>query len=119
MKCIFVVVLAFAVLPTVTFAQSCIELMQQCRASVKIVNAPEPVPLSMAEAHSSGSCFGYIGGFVDAISVVGSTLFCAPTDSTVGQDALIYLAWTDKHPDQLHKRAGGCLAFALAEAFPC
>lgn len=106
-------------------AQSAEEMVSNCRemASAKVVGENIAVPHDF----ESGKCWGAFGTLQTAITVVpksypkdGPVLgVCAPEDSTHSQLIKIFMAYTAKHPEQLHKDFFFVALASLREVFPC
>jgi hypothetical protein len=72
------------------------------------------------------ACWGYTTGIADAMGggeAFGETLFgwsaCIPTEVTVYQLADVTIRYLQEHPEKRHWGAGGLVARAFREAFPC
>jgi hypothetical protein len=69
-----------------------------------------------------GLCFGFVVAIADALASTDGAYgwrACFPANSTVGQDVAVVKRYLDQHPDRRHYGAGGLVADALGEAFPC
>jgi hypothetical protein len=89
------------------------QLLQDCQAEKTIIDYHFG---DYDGAFTSGPCLGYLRAFGHGLE---NKLFCLPNDSSVGQMALVYLSWADRHPEKLHEGAAACASAALKEAFPC
>lgn len=70
----------------------------------------------------SGMCWGAIGTLQSLSRVYTDRPMmniCAPEDSTLTQYAIIFSAYTDRHPERLHEDWVVVAWRALVEAFPC
>lgn len=92
-------------------------LASQCRAAELFMRG-KPVPKDQGD--DLVLCFGYIAGEGEAVAAAGDFLpYCRPQGALVGQRALIFLAWADRHPETHHLARIYGLQAALAETFPC
>ena len=81
------------------------------------------------DTFSTGECVGYIGGVYDAGKVLdrgtkkrqwnGGWTACVPEGVKAGQLMEVVKKWLREHPSEWHLGAGGLVAAAFDEAFPC
>ncbi|MGA3081415.1 MAG: Rap1a/Tai family immunity protein [Terracidiphilus sp.] len=110
---------------TVAFSQSAEEMVSNCKwISESKVSADQ---IEIPTDFHSGVCWGAFGTLQTAITVVpysfpkeGPLLgVCAPEKSTESQLIRIFIAYTERHPEQLHKDYFFVAIAALKEVFPC
>lgn len=71
------------------------------------------------------ACVGYVIGIVDlqgtlvAWSYLDEPLFCTPAGAKMGQLVKVVTKHLNENPEKLHTDAGGNVANALRNAFPC
>ena len=71
------------------------------------------------------ACAGYIIGihdYQDALifsSLLDEPYFCAPDSAKISQLVKVVTKYLNEHPEKLHLAAGGLVAAALQEPFPC
>ena len=66
-------------------------------------------------------CLGYIAGVSIMLQLrqKDSPVFCLPDDHDYGHSISDYLAYIEKHPEDLHKESPVGIQGALIEAHPC
>jgi CTP synthase (UTP-ammonia lyase) len=109
----------------VAHSESAEEMVSNCKwiAEAKVSDDQIEIPTDF----HSGVCWGAFGTIQKAISVVpysfpkeGPLLgVCAPENSTRSQLIRIFIAYTERHPEKLHKDYFFIAIAALKEAFPC
>ena len=103
--------------------ESTYTLMTECRAAANYEDTGWTATLSPLTSLQVGSCQGYIKGLRAGVAMVKlsrpSASICIPESATNGQLARVFLAWTDKHPEALHKPMLTSVIAAWASAFPC
>jgi len=131
MKRLLFVVLLGVVSSAVVHAQSAEEMASNCKdfATARVSNDTVAVP----STNDSGICWGAFLSFQSAIGFFGHEYLdgtysptlrpifgvCAPKDSTTSQLIKVFISYTDRHPEQLHKDFFVVALFAGREAFPC
>lgn len=94
------------------------ELLQHCQATKRLYENPNV--MTSSEFNFNAHCIGYLEGYTSGIRVPEKTpSFCVPHDSTMGQIALVFVEWANRHPEMLHEAASYCVVVALVESFPC
>jgi Rap1a immunity proteins len=70
---------------------------------------------------TEGICIGYIVGIVGAMGTWASSdrHTCLPPHMNVEQMLDVVTRFLTSHPDKRHRAAGGLVAEAFADAFPC
>jgi hypothetical protein len=91
---------------------SCMALMKDCRIALRDFRGTTDTAHGMY-------CIGYMQGYRDAVARSDNPSFCEPSEATTEQLILVFLRWTDNHPETLHIAASLCARSALHEAFPC
>ncbi len=97
------------------------ELLRSCSATVRLSDGAD---LNPEETVRSMWCIGYVGGFLDGLSVMnwkgGATKVCLPTGGvTNDQAARIVVKYLRANPETLHQSGRISLLVATAEAFKC
>ena len=99
-------------------ASTSMMLLQDCQVHKKLED--NNYHYTATEDIRRGShCLGYFDGFGGFGNALDHKFFCLPRDATLGQLALVFVAWADRHPEKLHEVAAICAAAALIDAFPC
>jgi hypothetical protein len=83
--------------------------------------------VALPQNFRSGVCWGSFGTLLTAITVVPKSFpkdppvlgVCAPEEITQSQVVKIFMAYTTRHPEELHKDYFFVALAALREAFPC
>jgi len=106
-------------------AQSAEEMASNCKgvAEARIVESGVVLPQNFP----SGVCWGSFGALQTATTVVPKSFpkdppvlgVCGPEDTTRSQLVKIFMAYTARHPEELHKDYFFVALAALREVFPC
>ncbi|WP_374207864.1 Rap1a/Tai family immunity protein [Bradyrhizobium sp. 190] len=70
-------------------------------------------------------CWGYLGAFQELSAIrhdgekIPITRACLPAESSLVQLIRVFVSYAQKHPEDLHQRAGLVALEALQAAFPC
>lgn len=67
-------------------------------------------------------CLGYVSGVADVMSgrnAINGVQACIPRGTSRNQLKDVVVDWLRRHPEHRHHNAGGLVAAALAEAYPC
>lgn len=112
------------------------DLLKTCQVGIK--SAEEKLAdLTPADAYNSGTCLGYLKGFIHMEMLYSATLavkrkahateadlkkmalFCLPSRIENKEYAEIYINYMQKHPEEMDKNACSSVLNALSQAFPC
>ena len=109
----------------IAHAQSAEEMASNCKgvAEARIIESGVAIPQNF----QNGVCWGAFGTLLTAISIVPKSFpkdgpvlgVCAPENSTQSELIKIFMAYTTRHPEQLHKDYFFVALAALREVFPC
>ena len=119
------VVVAFALgFPFISHAQGP-EGERLLRACGAVVKEQDGLKVPDHEAIESLWCIGYVGGFLDSMSITqssggGRQRVCLPQQGVSNEQAIrILVKYLRENPQTLHATGRMSLYIALAKAFPC
>jgi len=99
------------------------KLLQACGAVVK---EQDGLTVSPTESVLSLWCMGYLGGFLDSLSMTaplitpGRKIVCPPKEGIRSPHAArILVKYLRENPEELHKSGRVSLLIALVKVFPC
>jgi hypothetical protein len=96
-------------------AKSISTLADFCRAAVRVADN-NYADSGFDDSLSTGYCFGYFNGFLEADEVLRS---CLPAAVTPEQAVKIFLKWVDKNPEKNHWERPLGVRLAFIETYNC
>lgn len=93
-----------------------LHLYRSCQAAVRMSNNPETVQ-ARAELASSTYCFGYLGGYIDAVNRLKPEVCLRNT--SLNAVARVYVAFMDANPKLLDENRAFGVLLATKNAYTC